>query len=311
MFLATGTLRGRTRRRPRSVPNLSRPIHSSGLPASLDDMERLDAIRRFYARLIAATAGVDDSHIVDAFSTVERERHLGPGPWWVRVASGYISSETDDPAVLYQDVVVGLLRDKGINNGEPSLHAKCIAAVAPKLGETVIHIGAGTGYYTAILACLIGKEGHVHAFEIDPDLARRAADNLPHHCTVHPESAVDVPLPSADVIYVSAGVTCIPPMWPDALAPGGRLVLPLTPIDGLGCMLLVTRKEQMTYAARAISPAAFISCVGASNEDESRLLAAALEARSADFIRSLRRNNEPDETAWYIGNGWWLSTAEP
>jgi hypothetical protein len=29
------------------------------------------------------------------------------------------------------------------------------------------------------------------------------------------------------------------------------------------------------------------------------------------FRYSLRRGNEPDETAWCIGDGWWLSTAVP
>jgi protein-L-isoaspartate(D-aspartate) O-methyltransferase len=43
---------------------------------------------------------------------------------------------------------------------------------------TVIHVGAGTGYYTAILAHLVGPEGRVHAYEIEADIAARAAENL-------------------------------------------------------------------------------------------------------------------------------------
>jgi protein-L-isoaspartate(D-aspartate) O-methyltransferase len=76
-------------------------------------------------------------------------------------------------------------------------------------------------------------------------------------------------------------------------------------------MLLVTRADQPAYAARAISPAAFIPCVGARDDTQSKALAAALDARSTDAIRSLRRGTEPDATAWCIGNGWWLSAAEP
>jgi len=59
---------------------------------------RLDAVRRFYARIVTSSAGVNDARILEAFATVERERFTGPGPWQVPVATGYISTETDDPA---------------------------------------------------------------------------------------------------------------------------------------------------------------------------------------------------------------------
>jgi protein-L-isoaspartate(D-aspartate) O-methyltransferase len=37
-----------------------------------------------------------------------------------------------------------------------------------------VHIGAGTGYYTAILACLVGPSGKVTGIEVDASLAARA-----------------------------------------------------------------------------------------------------------------------------------------
>ena len=89
-----------------------------------------DDVRHFYARLVTTSAGVSDARIVQAFATVKREDFIGRGPWHVAVAGGYMSSETDDPAILYQDIVVGLCPERGINNGEPSLHAKCLAAAA-------------------------------------------------------------------------------------------------------------------------------------------------------------------------------------
>jgi len=277
-------------------------------------MRNLDALRRFYARLVTTSAGIEDPRIVEAFATVERERFLGTGPWQIKVAAdGYMESGTDDPAVLYQDLVVGIVPSKGLNNGEPSLHARCLGAATPRSSEVVIHVGAGTGYYTAILAQLVGPSGRVHAYEIEAELARRALENLAQNgnVTVHAQSALDGPLPSADVIYVSAGVTHVPEAWLDALAPGGRLVVPLTPTERLGCMLLVTRESDTAYAARVFSTAAFIPCVGARDERQSRTLAAALDARTPDDVRSLRRGSEPDETAWCVGEGWWLSTAAP
>ncbi|NOT28557.1 MAG: methyltransferase domain-containing protein [Acidobacteria bacterium] len=249
--------------------------------------------------------------MVEAFANVEREAFVGPGPWQIAAEGGYMDSGTDDPAILYQDINIGLVPKLGINNGQPSLHARCLAACAPKAGEVVVHVGAGTGYYTAMLARLVERSGHVHAFEINPDLASRSERNLSGYgnVTVHAASAVEAHLPPASVIYVCAGATHIPDIWLDALTIGGRLILPLTTSDGPGFMLLVTRQSGATYEARHISSAYFIGCIGARDETQSHALRAALRAQSPKAIRSLRRGEAPDETAWCAGPGWWLSTA--
>lgn len=272
------------------------------------------AMRRFYARHVAALAGITDLRTIEAFEAVRREDFVGPGPWSVPVGDGrYIETETDDPAVLYQDILIGLARDRGINNGEPSLHAKNIGAAAPQDGDVVVHVGAGAGYYTAILAWLAGASGRVHAYEIEPDVAVRAADNLAAlpTVTVHAQSVFDAQLPSANVIYVSAGATHVPAQWLDALALGGRLVMPLTPNNRLGCMLLVTRHSDAAFGAKIFSPAGFIPCIGARDDEESQALATALDTRSTEDVHALRRGGAPDKTAWCVGKDWWLSTAEP
>ncbi|HEX5845282.1 MAG TPA: hypothetical protein VFY53_03105 [Rhodoplanes sp.] len=86
--------------------------------------------------------------MITAFATVERERFVGAGPWKVMAhAAGYVDTPSDDLAFLYQDVVVALLADRRINNGEPHLHARCLAALDARPGEAAIHVGCGTGYY--------------------------------------------------------------------------------------------------------------------------------------------------------------------
>lgn len=275
-------------------------------------MTSLEAQRRFYARFVSAEARISDPRIIDAFGAIRREQFVGKGPWSIRVGDGYISTETDDPTVLYQDILVGLDVQRKINNGQPSLHAKCIGTALPQPNEVVIQVGAGTGYYSAILAHLVGPAGRVHAYEVVEELAHRAAENLVHWTTVtvHPESALEGILPSANVIYVCAGATHVPAIWLDALAIGGRLVLPLTTNEGPGVMLQVTRRLENVYAARVLGQAWFISCIGARRDESSRLLTAALKTRSTENVRSLRRGSDPDETAWCVGEGWWLSTAE-
>ena len=269
--------------------------------------------REFYAHYIVRSAGSSSPALIAAFAATEREHYLGPGPWPIFVGSGYLPTLSDDPRLLYQDVLVGLAADRGINNGQPTLHARCLAACDPAPGETVIHIGAGTGYYTAILAALVGATGRVIAYEIEADLAERARKNLEHLAQVRvvTASASVAALPQADVIYVSAGATHPLNAWLDALEPAGRLIFPLTPDEGYGGMLLVTRRSASGYAASFVSRVSFIPCIGARDELTSKALAAAFETQSIKAVRSLRRDVAPDGAIWFAGVGWCLSTAEP
>jgi protein-L-isoaspartate(D-aspartate) O-methyltransferase len=266
--------------------------------------------RRFYAELIVKCSGSSDERLIAAFADVPREDYVGPGPWQVYVGSGYISTIGADPTLLYQDILIGLAPDRGINNGQPSLHATSMAAAAPAIGESVVHIGVGFGYYTAILATLVGPTGRVTAIEIEEDLAFRASKNLARYpnVSVVNGSANEVALPKCDVIYVNAGATHPPSAWLNALKIGGRLIFPLTPNEGSGLMLMVTRSADDSYAARAICQAAFIPCIGARDDATSSSLATAIRQQPLQEIRSLRRSCKPDSSAWYLGEGWWLST---
>lgn len=275
-------------------------------------MPPVKAYRDFYANYVVRSEGSSSQELIAAFAAVERERFVGKGPWQVFVGPGYIPTISADPRLLYQDVLIGLDTDRGINNGQPSLHARCLAACAPIAGERVVHVGAGTGYYTAILAMLTGNAGRVVAYEVEPDLADRARENLGHlsNVEVRCASATEVPLPKADVIYVCAGATHPPDAWLDALNVGGRLAFPLTPIDEAGCMLLVTRRGATDYAAKSIMRVAFYPCVGAQDKVAAQTLGAAMRAHSLDGIRSLQRGTPADASAWYVGQGWWLSSAD-
>lgn len=277
-------------------------------------MDRLESFRTLFASLTVARVGITDpdSRLRAAFASTPRERFVGPGPWRIFTPSGYVETVSDDPTMLYQDVVVALTNDSPINNGQPTLHAACLDALKITDGETIVHVGAGTGYYTALLARLTGENGTVFAYEIEPDLAQRALINLADlpNVTVYPRSGVDGPLPGCDVIYVSAGATEPAAVWLDALRPGGRLLFPLTPDKGYGAMLLVSRgSSDNTYSARFISQAMFIPCVGARDEDTARKLSAAFHGGHIADVRSLHRHSVPDKTCWCTGRDWWLSTA--
>ena len=106
----------------------------------------------------------------DAPASATRESKRPSPPFRARISSGprrggsalaasSASTSSDDPARLYEDVLVAIDAERGINNGQPSLHAQSIDALGLKEGETVLQIGAGAGYYTAILAELVGRDG--------------------------------------------------------------------------------------------------------------------------------------------------------
>jgi protein-L-isoaspartate(D-aspartate) O-methyltransferase len=282
-------------------------------------VDRIEAHRKFYADLITTMAGTPNGRLTAALAATPRERFLGPGPWRIFVGGGYITTPTDDPAFLYQDVVVALSETQKINNGQPVLHTVCLATLSPQEGDTVVHVGAGTGYYTALLSRLTAPGGKVFAYEIEPSLAEQAKANLADmpNVSVHAQSGSEGPLPACDVLYVSAGATAPLNLWLDALRPGGRLLFPLTPdgpggTPGPGGMLLITRKPEENDArfdARFIMPVMFIPCVGARDEETAKKLAEAFKRGDMKNVRSLRRNSSPDETCWCAGNGWWLSAA--
>ncbi len=301
-----------------------RPARSTLCECGVDDAQNPDvsasiqSARAHYAQRV--TAGIQDGEarraLLEAFTRVPREHFLGPPPWRVYSPHGHIVTLESDPREVYHDALVVLSAEQGINNGQPSLHARCLAAVRPHQGDVAVHIGAGTGYYSALLAELVGPAGHVHAYEIERDLAKRAALALADwpDVSVHARSAFAAPLPPADVLYVNAGASHPPAEWLDALRPGGRLIFPLTGDDGGGVMLLIERRERALRGqhdlARVIAHVQFIGCTGARDALQAERLNHAFARGGVDWVRSLRRGTPPDASCWCAGADWWLSTDE-
>lgn len=268
-------------------------------------------LRKAYAASITRRAGVVDPRIVAAFAAVPREDFSGPPPWHVS-GGGFGSASEKDLARLYDDVLVAIDAGRGINNGQPSLHAMSIEALAIKEGETVVQIGAGAGYYTAILAHLVGPTGTVIAYEIEADIAERARKNLASfpQVEVRARSGAGEDLPKADAIYVNAAASHPPRVWLDALKPGGRLLFPLQAAHSSGAMLLVTRPKQESKAwpAQILGAVVFIACEGAQDAESGRRLEEAFRRGGGHAVRWLRFDAPLGEGVWLQGDGWALTT---
>jgi len=275
---------------------------------------RLTACRQFYAKMASAAGGQLRDDLERAFEIVPREYFLGPGPWIaVSPISGVdVPTPTDDPIHVYQNVLFALDREKRINNGEPCLHGQLLGALNPARGSVALHIGCGTGYYTAILAQLVGPSGKVIAYEIEPWLARQAAENLKpwDNVEVRNASGVDNDLPRCDAIYVNAGATRPAAGWLDCLTVNGRLLFPLSGSESsrAGVSLLVTRLKG-SFAARVIGYCWFVACRDAWDAGEAAHVTAAVYSGKLWTARSLIRNDEADSSAVLVGKEWWLSSS--
>jgi protein-L-isoaspartate(D-aspartate) O-methyltransferase len=273
----------------------------------------IESARQSYAEELRSLTHMSSPELFAAFAKVPRERFVGPGPWRILGRDENWTSESEDPRHLYHNVLIALDEAKGINNGQPSMWALFLDQLGVRAGDHLLHLGCGTGYYTAILAEVVGPEGRITAIEIDKAIAERARIALapwPQVSVLHGDGARG-PFEPADVIVVSAGATHPLPPWLAALKPRGKLLFPLTPDSGIGAMALLTRKGGETFEAKLTFGVQFIQFSGADDLDVSARLAIALDRDKGTSVRSLRLDaHDKEDSCWLHGGGWCFSTRD-
>jgi protein-L-isoaspartate(D-aspartate) O-methyltransferase len=275
--------------------------------------------RRVYAEKIAAAAGLTTPGLKDAFAAVPREAFLPPGPWLV-VGEGQQPRQTPeaDPRHVYENVSVAIDPARQLFNGAPAFLARMIDRLAPGSGSRVLHIGAGLGYYSAVIAHLVGPGGAVVATEIDEALAAAARLHLAAMpwvtvANVDGTEVTDV----FDAILVNAGVTHPLDAWLDALAPGGRLLLPLTVgLPGMGSLgkgviVVIGRTlDGAGFRAEVLSFVAIYSAIGVRDEGIEASLGQALRRTSFPNLTALRRDrHDATPDCWLHAERFCLSMA--
>ena len=161
--------------------------------------------------------GIHDPRVLDAVGAIPREEFV---PLESRIAS-------------YKDEPVRIGYGQTIS--QPYMTALMAQELALAGGETVLEIGAGSGYSAAVLGALAAR---VVAVELVPALAALAERNLQKtgrlgNVTVlcgdasngWPERA------PYDAISVAAAAPSVPPALIEQLAEGGRLVIPVGDYD--------------------------------------------------------------------------------
>ena len=276
----------------------------------------LELRRRFFAEELEAVARLRSPRLVDAFAAVPRERFLPAGPWTVLSdsADGYMlmagirtrPTADADPARVYHNLAVAIDPERHLFNGQPATLAVWIDTLDLAAGMRVLHIGAGLGYYTAVMAECVGATGRVVAYEVDDVLTRDAASNLAPYKQVelrHGDGSGPLGEPF-DAMLVNAGVTHPLETWLDALAPGGRLMVPLTtPLPAMGATLgkgvvvLITRHHDGATAARVVTFVAIYSALGIRDPALDEAIGTALLAGPGRWQAVKRLRRDPHDAA--------------
>ena len=214
----------------------------------------------------------ESDRLLAAFGAVPREAHVAAGPWRIVPRWGRTAFRTpdDDPRWLYHDALVALDEERGINIGEPSLWARMFHRIAVPEASRILQVGAGSGYFTAVLAQLAGPGGSVVGCEVEPHLAaiaERALSDLPNARVECRDAVASTPDGPFDLVISFAGATHLPASWIAALGPGGRILLPVTGSGGWGAFMLLTRRSEGVFSARALGRCGFYPCIGARDDD--------------------------------------------
>jgi len=276
--------------------------------------------RRFFAEEIQAVSNLKTASLVDALAEVPRDRFLPPGPWLLK-------SEADmgapprptpdaDPRRVHHNVAVGIDPARMLFNGQPGFVALLIDMLALESGNRVLHVGCGLGYYSALIAHVVGPQGRVVALDVDEALvvgARVNLSSMPWVEVRRGDAAASLG-EAFDAILVNAGVTHPRDNWVEALAPGGRLVLPITftapgmGTIGKGTVVLVTRSGESAFAAKAVAVTAIYSAVGLRDDALNTAIGQALQRNPLPRLTRMRRDaHEASADCWLHGHAFCFS----
>ncbi len=199
-----------------------------------------------YARLIGP-AEADDPRVLDAMRAVPRIAFVAPE--WKAEAEA--------------DTALPIRHGQTIS--QPTIVALMTHLLQPQPTDRVLEVGTGSGYQAAILSRLVRQ---VFSIEIVPELAQAAAASLKRggyaNVTVRtgdgwagwPEAA------PFDKIIVTAAPEAVPDALVSQLKPGGRMVVPVGPRDGVQRLTLVEKDAGGAVATRIVTDVRFVPMTG-------------------------------------------------
>jgi protein-L-isoaspartate(D-aspartate) O-methyltransferase len=173
----------------------------------------------------------------------------------------FVPADQHDRAYENRPLAIGF----GQTISQPLIVAVMTELLQLQPGQRVFELGTGSGYQAAVLAA-VGAE--VYSVEIVPELGERARAALDANGFGAVQTRVGdgyfgwEEAAPFDAIVVTAAGDHIPPPLVRQLKPGGRMVLPVGSRYFTQQLVLVTRQEDGTVAARELMPVAFVPLTG-------------------------------------------------
>jgi protein-L-isoaspartate(D-aspartate) O-methyltransferase len=131
-------------------------------------------------------------------------------------------------------------------------------------GMSVLEVGGGSGYHAAVMADLVGPEGHIFSIERHPELVAKARKSLNQAGTnnvtmIEGDGSIGLPDRAPfDRISVAATAPRVPEPLKQQLKVGGKMVIPVG--TAFQELVLVTRKNG--FAAEEKMGVAFVPLIG-------------------------------------------------
>lgn len=121
---------------------------------------------------------------------------------------------------------------QGQTNSQPFTVALMLELLQPKKGQKILDVGSGSGWTTALLANIVGEQGHVFAVELVPKLKEFGEKNVAKYgfkniTYINGDGTKGLPDQAPfDRINVAAAASDIPQALKDQLAVGGKMIIP-------------------------------------------------------------------------------------